>query len=31
VLENDSKIIVSVDLPGVEREDISVHLIEKAI
>ena len=31
VLENDSKIIVRVDLPGVEREDISVHLIEKAI
>ena len=31
ILENDSKIIVRVDLPGVEREDISVHLIEKAI
>lgn len=31
VLENDSKIIVRVDLPGVEKEDISVHLIEKAI
>jgi HSP20 family protein len=31
VLENDSTIIIRVDLPGVEREDISVHLIEKAI
>jgi HSP20 family molecular chaperone IbpA len=31
VLENDSTIIVRVDLPGVEKEDISVHLIEKAI
>ncbi len=31
VLENDSAIIIRVDLPGVEREDISVHLIEKAI
>ena len=31
VLENDSTIVVRVDLPGVEREDISVHLIEKAI
>jgi HSP20 family protein len=31
VLENDSTIVVRVDLPGVEREDISVNLIEKAI
>jgi HSP20 family molecular chaperone IbpA len=31
VLENDSTIIIRVDLPGVEKEDISVHLIEKAI
>jgi HSP20 family molecular chaperone IbpA len=31
VLENDSTIIIRIDLPGVEREDISVHLIEKAI
>ena len=31
VLENDSTIVVRIDLPGVEREDISVHLIEKAI
>ncbi len=31
VLENDSTIIIRVDLPGVERDDISVHLIEKAI
>jgi HSP20 family protein len=31
ILENDSQIIIRVDLPGVEREDISVHLIDKAI
>ena len=31
VLENDSTIIVRINIPGVEREDISVHLIEKAI
>jgi HSP20 family protein len=31
VLENDSTIIIRVDLPGVKKEDISVNLIEDAI
>jgi HSP20 family protein len=31
VLENDTSIIIRMDLPGVEKEDISIHLIEKAV
>lgn len=31
VLENDTTIIVRVDLPGVKKEDISVHLTEDNI